>query len=87
MLAVHSFIDCAIAQVPSFADLQNVAAFTCVEALGAFVDIPKTCAADGIGLKVRTNLRTASCHVLLTCKMASHCLGLPGNLVGCTMRS
>jgi hypothetical protein len=40
----------------SFADLQNVAAFTCVQALGGSVSIPQTCAeaSPSIPLKVRS---------------------------------
>jgi hypothetical protein len=41
----------------SFADLQNVAAFTCVESLGATVKIPETCASAGLDLKVRVRRR------------------------------
>ena len=39
----------------SFADMQNVAAFTCVEALGAEVLIPQTCQDEmnNVPLKVR----------------------------------
>jgi hypothetical protein len=43
----------------SFADLQNVAAFTCVEVLGGVVDIPTTCARAGILLKVRAPCESA----------------------------
>ena len=36
----------------SFADLQNVAAFTCVQALGGVVYIPDECQKEGISLRV-----------------------------------
>ena len=36
----------------SFADILNVAAFTCVRTLGAVVDIPEACDAADIALKV-----------------------------------
>ena len=37
----------------SYADVLNVAAFTCVRSLGAIVDIPTACDAADIALKVR----------------------------------
>ena len=40
----------------SFADILNVAAFTCVRTLGAEVAIPKACDVAGIPLKVCLHL-------------------------------
>lgn len=36
----------------SFADLLNLAAFTCVRSLGGVVDIPQACDAAGLGMHV-----------------------------------
>ena len=37
----------------SFADLLNLAAFTCVRSLGGVVDIPQACDDAGVGMHVR----------------------------------
>jgi hypothetical protein len=53
MLRVQVLTEFARFYGASFADLQNVAAFTCVQSLGGIVPIPETCSDEGVTLRVR----------------------------------